>query len=57
MKAIARSYGGLTVKNAPAVAPLHPWLWPAMPWQHLHLDFAAPFMNRMYLVVVDAHSK
>ena len=21
------------VKNAPPAAPLHPWLWPAQPWQ------------------------
>ena len=20
-------------RNAPAVAPLHPWIWPARPWQ------------------------
>ena len=42
------------VKNAPAVAPLHPWLWPAKPYQRLHLDFAA---RKMYLIVVDSHSK
>ena len=22
-----------SVKNSPAVAPLHPWLWPSKPWQ------------------------
>ena len=45
------------VKNAPAVAPLHPWLWPAKPYQRLHLDFAGPFLGKMYLIVVDSHSK
>ena len=34
-------------ENGKAVAPLHPWEWPARPWSRLHVDFA----------VVDAHSK
>ena len=46
-----------SVKNSPPSAPLHPWLWPAKPWQRVHNDFAGPFMNRTFLVVVDAHSK
>ena len=45
------------VKNAPPMAPLHPWLWPSKPWQQLHLDFAGPFQGRTYLLVTDAHSK
>ena len=36
---------------------LHPWLWPAKPWQSIHVDFAGPFMGKMFLIVVDAHSK
>ena len=46
-----------SVKNAPSVAPLHPWLWPAKPWQCIHVDFAGPVEKRMLMVVVDAHSK
>ena len=46
-----------TVRNAPAPAPLHPWLWPAKLWQRIHVDFAGPFMGKMFLIVVDAHSK
>ncbi len=46
-----------TVKHAPAVAPMHPWVWPSRPWERVHVDFAGPFMNRMFLLVVDAHSK
>ena len=38
-------------------APLHPWEWATAPWQQLHIDFAGPFQNSMFLVVVDAHSK
>ena len=45
------------VKNAPPVAPLHPWVWPAKPWQRVHVDYAGPFMGRQFLIVVDAHSK
>ena len=43
--------------NAPAAVPLHPWEWPQRPWCRLHLDYAGPFMGKMFLVVVDAHSK
>ena len=41
----------------PALAPLHPWEWPERPWTRLHLDYAGPFLGRMFLVLVDAHSK
>ena len=40
-----------------AVAPLHPWEWPSQPWSRIHLDFAGPFLDHMFLVIVDAHSK
>lgn len=54
----ARSCSGCvqTLKN-PATAPLHPWQWPAQPWQRLHVDFAGPLDGLMWLIVVDAHSK
>ena len=45
------------VKSSPAKAPLHPWMWPAKPWQRIHIDFAGPFLGKNFLVVVDAHSK
>ncbi|KAJ8353465.1 hypothetical protein SKAU_G00210320 [Synaphobranchus kaupii] len=45
------------VRNAPQSAPLHPWEWPGEPWQHVHIDFAGPYEDRMFLVAVDAHSK
>ena len=44
-------------KNNPPKAPLHPWDWPDRPWQRLHMDFAGPFLGKMYLIIVDAHSK
>ena len=45
------------VLNKPAAAPLHPWEWPDKPWSRLHIDYAGPFMNRMFLILIDAHSK
>ena len=42
---------------SPAAATLHPWEWPSCPWSRLHLDFAGPFCNLMFLVLIDAHSK
>ena len=36
---------------------LHPWDWPEQPWKRVPIDFAGPFLNHMFLVVIDAHSK
>lgn len=44
----------LSVKPAPATAPL---VWPPKPWQRIHVDFAGPFLNKMFFIIVDAHSK
>lgn len=44
-------------RKAPAAAPLHPWEWPESPWSRLHVDYAGPLSGKMFLVVVDAHSK
>ncbi|CAM1301398.1 Uncharacterised protein g2956 [Pycnogonum litorale] len=33
------------------------WSWPTGPWKRLHLDFAGPFLNKSFLVLVDAYSK
>ena len=41
-------------RHQPAKAPLHPWEWPAQPWERIHVDFAGPFMTKMWLIVVDA---
>ena len=30
--------------------------WPGGPWKRLHLDFAGPFLDKMFLVLVDAYS-
>ena len=30
---------------------------PDAPWSRIHVDYAGPFLGKMFLVVVDAHSK
>ena len=44
-------------QKTPASAPLHSWEWPEHSWTCLYIDYAGPFMDKMFLVVVDAHSK
>ncbi|KAJ8338235.1 hypothetical protein SKAU_G00372010 [Synaphobranchus kaupii] len=44
-------------RKCPARAPLHPWEWPEVPWSRLHIDYAGPFQGKMFLVIVDVHSK
>ena len=43
-------------RNKPIVALLHPWTWPAKPWQRIHVDFTGSFQGRMFLIIVAAHS-
>ncbi|XP_072135754.1 SHC SH2 domain-binding protein 1 isoform X1 [Mobula birostris] len=45
------------IQNTPPQALLHPWEWPSSPWQRVHIDFAEPFMDSIFLIAVDAHSK
>ena len=44
-------------RKMPATAALHPWEWPSRPWTRLHIDYAGPFMGKMFLIIIDAHSK
>ena len=44
-------------QKMPTKAPLHPWEWATAPWQRIHIDYAGPFQNSMFLIVVDTHSK
>ena len=70
MQALARSFvwwpredtaracnGCQQTQRTPQTAPLHPWEWPAQPWQRIHIDYAGQFLEQMWLIVVDAHSK
>ena len=44
-------------QSSPVSAPVHPWENPKQPWERLHLDFAGPYMGKMFLILVDAYSK
>ena len=44
-------------QKTPSLAPLHPWEWPERPWSRVHIDHAGPFHGKLFLVLVDAHSK
>ena len=45
------------VKQAPPSAPLNQWLWPTMPWHRVHVDFAGPFLGKVFFLAVDSYSK
>ena len=36
---------------------LNPWSWPTRPWTRLHLDFAGLVQGKMFLILIDSHSK
>ncbi len=44
-------------QKTPTLAPLHPWEWPKHLWTRLYIDHAGPFLGKLFLVIVDAHSK
>lgn len=44
-------------RNNPSAAQPHSWEYPSAAWERLHIDFAGPFMGKMFLIVVDAFSK
>ena len=44
-------------RSNPPSAPLHIWQWPSAPLKRIHIDFAGPFQGKMFLIIVDAHSK
>lgn len=45
------------VKKSPEKAPLHTWQEPEQPWQRIHADYAGPFKDHYFFVVVDAKTK
>jgi len=44
-------------RSNPAKAPVHHWEKPSAAWTRLHIDYAGPFMGRMFLIISDAYSK
>ncbi|XP_046671149.1 uncharacterized protein K02A2.6-like [Homalodisca vitripennis] len=47
----------LRERNNPSKSQLHVWHYPSAPWERIHVDYLGPFKNKMYLIVIDAHSK
>ncbi len=45
------------MQQKPVKAPLHPWDYPDRPWTRIHIDYAGPFLGKMFLVIVDSYSK
>lgn len=46
-----------TVRPSPPRVPLAPWPFPPRPWHRVHIDLLGPINNKIFLIVVDAHSK
>ena len=44
-------------QRMPASTPLHPWEATDKPWTRLHIDYAGPFLGKMFLILVDSYSK
>lgn len=45
------------VQKLPTKTELMSWSKPDRPWSRLHIDFAGPFLGKMFLLVIDALSK
>ncbi|XP_055543773.1 uncharacterized protein K02A2.6-like [Wyeomyia smithii] len=45
------------VRTEPAKMSLHCWETPTEPFQRVHVDFAGPFMDTYFFILVDAYSK
>ena len=45
------------VQQLPGEAPLHPWEFADKPWSRLHMDYAGPFLGKMFLVIIDSVTK
>ena len=39
-------------RHMPAKAPIHPWEWP-----RVHMDHTGPYLGKLFLILIDAHSK
>ena len=44
-------------QKSPPVIPLYPWSWPSKPWTRVHIDYVGQFMGKMFLLIINAHSK
>ncbi|XP_055918925.1 uncharacterized protein K02A2.6-like [Eupeodes corollae] len=55
---MVRSCLACGIHNAnPPKAAINQWPEATEPWERIHADFAGPFLNRQFLVIVDAKTK
>lgn len=40
-------------QKKPKEVYMHPWEYPQHPWRRLHIDYAGPFLGKMFLIVVE----
>nr|CAI5835249.1 unnamed protein product [Callosobruchus analis] len=45
------------IKNNPPKVLLHQWETPQQPFDRIHIDFAGPFRNQYYLILVDTYTR
>ena len=43
--------------KSPAASQHASWFWPGGPWKQIHLNFAEPYLGKVFIMVVNAHSK
>ena len=53
----AKTVADYTRKDTNQPENMSAWSVPDHPWQLIHVDFAGPFLDDMWLVVIDAYSK
>ncbi|XP_003245258.1 uncharacterized protein K02A2.6-like isoform X2 [Acyrthosiphon pisum] len=46
----------IEIRLAPNKEILHNWVAPKEPWERIHIDYAGPFMDNLFLLVVDEYS-
>ena len=44
-------------QKTPPCSSLHPCEWPGRPLSRVHVDYAGPSMGKMFLLIINAHSK
>ncbi|XP_052749157.1 uncharacterized protein K02A2.6-like [Galleria mellonella] len=47
----------ISVRSAPPKAHMESWNWPVSVFDRIHLDYLGPLSSKIFLVLVDAHSK
>jgi len=46
----------IEIQHAPLKEIVHDWVVPKKPWERIHIDYAGPFMDNLFLLVVDEYS-